>query len=63
VILSSAPIPEWVLFASLALVGACVIGGMIRFVQAIKILLKGAPSIDEDLILEQERESNSQDDE
>jgi len=38
------------------LVLACVFGGMMKFYQAIKVLRKGPPEIDQEVLAEQEQE-------
>jgi len=34
----------------------CALAGMVKFVQAIRVLRRGRPEIDQDLLLEQEQE-------
>lgn len=48
---------DWVVITILIVIIGSVIGGMVKFVQAIKILRKGPPQIDEEVLLEQQREN------
>ena len=47
---------DWIVITILVVIFASVIGGMVKFVQAIIILRKGPPQIDEEVLLEQQRE-------
>ena len=47
---------DWAIITIAILIFGSVIGGMVKFVQAIKILRKGPPKIDEEVLLEQQRE-------
>ena len=47
---------DWAIITIAILILGSVIGGMVKFVQAIKILRKGPPKIDEEVLLEQQRE-------
>ena len=47
---------DWAVITILIIILGSVIGGMVKFVQAIKILRKGPPQIDEEVLLEQQRE-------
>ena len=47
---------DWIVITILVVIFASIIGGMVKFVQAIKILRKGPPQIDEEVLLEQQRE-------
>ena len=47
---------DWAIITIAILILVSVIGGMVKFVQAIKILRKGPPKIDEEVLLEQQRE-------
>ena len=47
---------DWAIITIAILILGSVIGGMIKFVQAIKILRKGPPKIDEEVLLEQQCE-------
>ena len=47
---------DWAVITIAIIVLGSVIGGMVKFVQAIKILRKGPPQIDEEVLLEQQRE-------
>lgn len=47
---------DWAIITIAILILGSVIGGMVKFVQAIKILRKGPPQIDQDVLLEQQRE-------
>ena len=55
---------DWGVITIAIIVLGCVIGGMVKFYQAIQILRKGRPEIDPDVALEQEQEfqNNEQDD-
>lgn len=55
---------DWALITVAAIVIGSVVGGMVKFWQAVKVLKKGPPSIDSKLAAEQEREfqNNEQDD-
>lgn len=47
---------DWALVTVAIIVFGCVIGGMVKFWQAIAVLRKGRPEIDKDLAAEQEQE-------
>ena len=47
---------DWAIITIAILIIGSVIGGMVKFVKAIKILRKGPPKIDEEVLLEQQRE-------
>ncbi len=47
---------DWAIICIAILVLGSVIGGMVKFVQAIRILRKGPPEIDQEILLEQQRE-------
>ncbi len=47
---------DWAVITILIIIFACVIGGMVKFYQAIKVLRKGRPEIDQELALKQEQE-------
>ena len=55
---------DWAVITIAIIVFGCVIGGMVRFYQAIQILRKGRPEIDPEVALEQEQEfqNNERDD-
>ncbi|MGB0328557.1 MAG: hypothetical protein ACPGJR_13610 [Akkermansiaceae bacterium] len=55
---------DWALITVAVIVIGSVVGGMVKFWQAVKVLKKGPPSIDSQLAAEQEREfqNNEQDD-
>lgn len=48
---------DWAILTIAILIIGSVIGGMVKFVQAIKILRKGPPQIDQEVLLEQQREN------
>jgi hypothetical protein len=48
---------DWAIISIAILVLGSVIGGMVKFFQAIKILRKGPPQIDQEVLLEQQREN------
>jgi len=45
---------DWAIITIAILILSSVIGGVVKFVQAIKILRKGPPQIDEEVLLEQQ---------
>ena len=47
---------EWAAATILIIIVGCVIGGMVKFYQAIQVLRRGRPEIDPEVALEQERE-------
>ncbi len=47
---------DWAALTIIIIILASVIGGIVKFYQAIKILKKGKPEIDPELAREQERE-------
>jgi len=47
---------DWALVTVAIIVIGCVLGGMVKFWQALAILRRGRPEIDEDLAAEQEEE-------
>lgn len=47
---------EWLLTIALTLFVLCAFAGMVKFVQAIKILRRGRPEVDQELLEEQEQE-------
>ena len=55
---------DWGLITVAVIVFACVLGGMVKFWQALAVLRRGRPRIDEELAAEQEREfqNNEQND-
>lgn len=55
---------DWALITVAVIVIGSVVGGIVKFWQALKVLKKGPPSIDSELAAEQEREfqNNEQDD-
>ena len=54
---------DWAVITIAIIVLGSVIGGMVKFVQAINILRKGPPQIDEEVLLQQrEYEENEQND-
>ncbi|MFT6242289.1 MAG: hypothetical protein ACJAQT_004392 [Akkermansiaceae bacterium] len=55
---------DWAVITIAIIVFGCVIGGMVKFYQAIQILRRGKPKIDREVALEQEQElkNNEQDD-
>lgn len=55
---------DWGLITVAVIVVSCVIGGMVKFWQALGVLRKAPPSIDPELAAEQEREfqNHEQDD-
>jgi membrane protein YqaA with SNARE-associated domain len=55
---------DWAILTVAVIVIASVLGGMVKFWQAIKVLRKGPPSIDPELAAEQEQQfqNNEQND-
>lgn len=55
---------DWAVITIAIIVFGCVIGGMVKFYQAIQVLMRGKPQIDSEVALEQEQElqNNEQDD-
>jgi hypothetical protein len=55
---------DWGLITVAVIVIGCVLGGMVKFWQALKVLKKGPPAIDPELAAEQQREyqNNEQND-
>jgi len=55
---------DWAVITIAILVLGCVLGGMVKFYQAIQVLRRGRPEIDEELARQQEQEfqNNEQDD-
>ncbi|YCM42184.1 hypothetical protein V2O64_12810 [Verrucomicrobiaceae bacterium 227] len=47
---------DWLLAIGLTLFVLCALAGMVKFVQALGVLRRGRPEIDQELLLEQEQE-------
>ncbi len=52
---------EWLLAIGLTLFVLCAFAGMVKFAQAIKILRRGKPEIDQELLRQQEQENQEND--
>lgn len=52
---------DWLLAIGLTLFILCSLAGMVKFVQAVRIMKRGRPTVDPALALEQEREYQNHD--
>ncbi|MGC6463987.1 MAG: hypothetical protein ACON5N_00185 [Akkermansiaceae bacterium] len=50
---------EWLLAIGLTLFVLCAFAGMVKFAQAIRILKRGRPEVDQELLRQQEQESQN----
>jgi len=50
---------DWLLAIGLTLFVLCALAGMVKFVQAITVLRRGRPEIDQELLREQEQETQN----
>lgn len=55
---------DWAAITIIIIIFGCVLGGMVKFFRAIRVLRKGRPKIDPEIASEQEQEfkNNEQDD-
>ncbi|MGC6564847.1 MAG: hypothetical protein ACON38_04455 [Akkermansiaceae bacterium] len=52
---------EWLLAIGLTLFVLCAFAGMVKFAQAIRILKRGRPEVDQELLRQQEFQNDEQD--
>lgn len=52
---------DWAFITVLVIILGSVIGGMVKFYQALKVLRRGKPEVDPDLAVEQEKDHLAKD--